>query len=232
MIKTKLFPLAYKEDIVLSIETIKAIGATRIWDIGCGNGAWAIKVNESVPVVTFELLDNFKFVEEQKIKLLPYWWPKDEKELLEHLNMNEIDFTFHNQDIQHLPDIESDFIRLDTARETQDTIAWCLFNLSDTGVINCCDIKTNKSFDKLMMMQTEVIKGNLELVWLGEAEGVWCRPGRGEELREKLLDNQDLHNYFGYFDECSYELMGTEYKYVRAKLNQSITSQNKGLLNV
>ena len=33
MIKQRTFPLAYKEDIVLSIETMKAINATRIWDM-------------------------------------------------------------------------------------------------------------------------------------------------------------------------------------------------------
>ena len=73
MIKQRTFPLAYKEDIVLSIETIQAINATRIWDIG-----WQlrlIKVNDSLnEFATFELLDDFTFVEEQNLELLPYWW--------------------------------------------------------------------------------------------------------------------------------------------------------------
>ena len=39
-----------------------------------------------------------------------------------------------------------------------------------------------------MLMTEQVVKGNLELVWLGTAEGVWCRPGNGEKIRKKLLN--------------------------------------------
>ena len=80
-----------------------------------------------------------------------------------------------------------------------------------------------------MMMQDEVIKGNLELVWIGEAEAVWSRPGKSEELRNKLLNNKDLQIYFEQFHERSYKLMGKEHKYVCAKLIKTITSRNKGL---
>ena len=230
MIKQRTFPLAYKEDIVLSIETMKAINATRIWDIGCGNCAWAIKVNDSLnEVATFELLDDFTFVEEQNLELLPYWWPSDEEELIEHLDRNNLIYRFHNRHARYLPDTEADFIRLDADEEDENTIANCLFNLSESGVIQMCDIKTNKSLWKFMMMQDEVIKGNLELVWIGEAEAVWSRPGKSEELRNKLLNNKDLQTYFEQFHETSYKLMGIEHKYVCAKLNKTITSRNKGL---
>ena len=230
MIKERTFPLAYKEDIVLSIETMKAINATRIWDIGCGNCAWAIKVNDGLnEVATFELLDDFTFVEEQNLELLPYWWPSDEEELIEHLDRNNLIYRFHNRHARYLPDTEADFIRLDADEEDENTIANCLFNLSESGVIQMCDIKTNKSLWKFMMMQDEVIKGNLELVWIGEAEAVWSRPGKSEELRNKLLNNKDLQIYFEQFHERSYKLMGKEHKYVCAKLNKTITSRNKGL---
>ena len=230
MIKQRTFPLAYKEDIVLSIETMKAINATRIWDIGCGNCAWAIKVNDSLnEFATFELLDDFTFVEEQNLELLPYWWPSDEEELIEHLDRNNLIYRFHNRHARYLPDTEADFIRLDADEEDENTIANCLFNLSESGVIQMCDIKTNKSLWKFMMMQDEVIKGNVELVWIGEAEAVWSRPGKSEELRNKLLNNKDLQIYFEQFHGRSYKLMGKEHKYVCAKLNKTITSRNKGL---
>lgn len=230
MIKKRTFPLAYKEDIVLSIETMKAINATRIWDIGCGNCAWAIKVNDSLNGdATFELLDNFTFVKEQNLELLPYWWPSDEEELIEHLDRNNLIYRFHNRHARYLPDTEADFIRLDADEEDENTIANCLFNLSENGVIQQCDIKTNKSLWKFMMMQDEVIKGNLELVWIGEAEAVWSRPGKSEELKSKLLNNKDLQIYFEQFHEKSYKLIGIEHKYVCAKLIKTITSRNKGL---
>ena len=43
--KTRDFPMSYNEDITLSIETIKIIGATSLWDVGCGNAAWSIWIN-------------------------------------------------------------------------------------------------------------------------------------------------------------------------------------------
>ena len=35
-------PLTNNQDLVLSVETLKYIGATHIWELGCGSGDWSI----------------------------------------------------------------------------------------------------------------------------------------------------------------------------------------------
>ena len=49
-----------------------------------------------------------------------------------------------------------------------------------------------------MMMQDEVIKGNLELVWIGNElrNHLVKTRSRVRELRNKLLNNKDLQTYF------------------------------------
>ena len=219
--KTRDFPMSYNEDITLSIETIKIIGATSLWDVGCGNAAWSIWINKYLSgIIKFYLLDNFEYVNELNFETMPYWWPKNKTELIEHLDSSKIDYEFYETDIKNIPNKKVDYIRLDTDSETQETIAWCLNNLSENGIIQCCDIKINKSFDKIMLMTEQVVKGNLELVWLGTAEGVWCRPGNGEKIRKKLLSNKKLKEYFAYFNNRKYELMGKTHEYLRAKLKR------------
>ena len=35
-------PLTYSQDIILAVETLKVIGATQIWELGCGSGDWSV----------------------------------------------------------------------------------------------------------------------------------------------------------------------------------------------
>ena len=54
---TREFPMSYNEDIALSIETIKIISATSLWDVGCGNAAWSIRINKELSgIIKFYLL--------------------------------------------------------------------------------------------------------------------------------------------------------------------------------
>ena len=220
-------PLGYYQDIILSVETLKVIGATQIWELGCGSGDWSICVDEMYQpgFAEYHLIDNFAFCNGNTdiINKLGYYWPVDEQDIKNHLSEAKLDYKFHNIDINNLPKPKDpiDFVRLDTGGETAETIQWCIDNLSEYGIIQCADITINKSFRKVMLMTEQVIKGNLELLWLGEAEGVWCRKGKSEYLIKKLFNNTNLQEYFGEYQEIRFILMDVKYKYLRARLKES-----------
>lgn len=220
-------PLTNVPDLVLSVETLKLIGATQIWELGCGSGDWSICIDKMYQpgFAEYHLIDNFQFtnLHPDIINRLGYYWPKDEKDIKKHLSEAELDYVFYNIDIANLPAPKEpiDCVRLDTARETAQTIQWCVDNLSKNGIIQCADIRINKSFQKVMLMTEQVIKGSIELVWLGEGEGVWCRKGKGKYLRDKLYNDPDLQDYFGELRYNDSTLMGQYYEYLRARLKQT-----------
>ncbi len=220
-------PLTNDPDLVLSVETLKLIGATQIWELGCGSGDWSICIDKMYQpgFAEYHLIDNFQFtnLHPDIINRLGYYWPKDEKDIKKHLSEAELDYVFYNIDIANLPAPKEpiDCVRLDTARETAETIQWCVDNLSKNGIIQCADIRINKSFQKVMLMTEQVIKGSIELVWLGEGEGVWCRKGKGKYLRDKLYNDPDLQDYFGELRYNDSTLMGQYYEYLRARLKQT-----------
>jgi len=220
-------PLTNVPDLVLSVETLKLIGATQIWELGCGSGDWSICIDKMYQpgFAEYHLIDNFQFtnLHPDIINRLGYYWPKDEKDIKKHLSEAELDYVFYNIDIANLPAPKEpiDCVRLDTARETAETIQWCVDNLSKNGIIQCADIRINKSFQKVMLMTEQVIKGSIELVWLGEGEGVWCRKGKGKYLRDKLYNDPDLQDYFGELRYNDSTLMGQYYEYLRARLKQT-----------
>lgn len=220
-------PLTNVPDLVLSVETLKLIGATQIWELGCGSGDWSICIDKMYQpgFAEYHLIDNFQFtnLHPDIINRLGYYWPKDEKDIKKHLSEAELDYVFYNIDIANLPAPKEpiDCVRLDTARETAQTIQWCVDNLSKNGIIQCADIRINKSFQKVMLMTEQVIKGSIELVWLGEGEGVWCRKGKGKYLRDQLYNDPDLQDYFGELRYNDSTLMGQYYEYLRARLKQT-----------
>jgi len=220
-------PLTNVPDLVLSVETLKLIGATQIWELGCGSGDWSICIDKMYQpgFAEYHLIDNFQFtnLHPDIINRLGYYWPKDEKDIKKHLSEAELDYVFYNIDIANLPAPKEpiDCVRLDTARETAETIQWCVDNLSKNGIIQCADIRINKSFQKVMLMTEQVIKGSIELVWLGEGEGVWCRKGKGKYLRDQLYNDPDLQDYFGELRYNDSTLMGQYYEYLRARLKQT-----------
>tara|TARA_B100001996_G_C18561833_1_gene554887 strand:- start:166 stop:909 length:744 start_codon:yes stop_codon:yes gene_type:complete len=220
-------PLTNDPDLVLSVETLKLIGATNIWELGCGSGDWSICVDKMVQpgLSQYHLVDNFEFsnLHPDIVDYLGYYWPKDEKDIKKHLSEAELDYVFYNIDIANLPDPDDliDCVRLDTAYETSETIQWCVDNLSENGIIQCADIKINKSFQKTMLMTEQVLIGSIEPVWLGEGEGVWCRKGKGHHIREKLFNNTDLQEYFGELKWNEFTLMDKKYEYLRARLKQT-----------
>jgi len=220
-------PLTNDPDLVLSVETLKLISATQIWELGCGSGDWSICIDKMYQpgFAEYHLIDNFQFtnLHPDIINRLGYYWPKDEKDIKKHLSEAELDYVFYNIDIANLPAPKEpiDCVRLDTARETAETIQWCVDNLSKNGIIQCADIRINKSFQKVMLMTEQVIKGSIELVWLGEGEGVWCRKGKGKYLRDQLYNDPDLQDYFGELRYNDSTLMGQYYEYLRARLKQT-----------
>ena len=220
-------PLTNEQDLILSVETLKLIGATQIWELGCGAGDWSICVDKMYQpgFAEYHLIDNFEFsnVHPDIIHKLGYYWPKDETDIKNHLAAAKLDYTFYNIDIANLPTPKEpiDCVRLDTAHETVATIQWCVDHLSEYGIIQCADIRVNKSFQKVMLMTEQVIKGNIEPVWLGEGEGVWCRKGEGKYIRDMLFNNSNLQDYFGELKYNEFTLMGEHYDYLRARLKQT-----------
>ena len=221
------YPLTDGQDVILSVETLKVIGATNIWELGCGSGDWSICVDEMYQpgFAEYHLIDNFQFsnIHPDIIPALGYYWPKDQLDLKKHLSETKLDYVFYDLDIANLPKPKTpiDCVRLDTNAETSETIQWCVDNLSEYGIIQCADITINKSFRKVMMMTEEIIKGNLEPLWMGECEGVWCRKGRGDYIRKKLFDNSELQEYFGELKFVHFTLMGVNYDYLRARLKKA-----------
>ena len=226
-------PLVYYKDIILSVETLKVIGATQIWELGCGSGDWSICVDKMYQpgFAEYHLIDNFQFtnIHPDIINRLGYYWPKDENDIKKHLSEAELDYVFYNIDIANLPEPDDliDCVRIDTAHETAETIQWCVDNLSENGIIQCADIRLNKSFQKVMLMTEQVLIGSIEPVWLGEGEGVWCRKGKGKDLRHKLFNNDELQDYFGELKKNEFTLMGQHYYYLRARLKQTRYSKVK-----
>jgi hypothetical protein len=220
-------PLTHIQDLILSLETLKLIGATHIWELGCGAGDWSICIDKMYQpgFAEFHLIDNFQFtnIHPDIINRLGYYWPKDENDIKKHLSEAKLDYTFYNIDIANLPSPKEpiDCVRLDTAHETAETIQWCVDNLSENGIIQCADIRINKSFHKVMLITEQVIKESIEPVWLGEGEGVWCRKGKGEYLRKKIYKNVNLQEYFGELKKNKFTLMGQHYDYLRARLKQT-----------
>lgn len=220
-------PLTNNQDLVLSVETLKYIGATHIWELGCGSGDWSICVDKMYQpgFAEYHLIDNFQFtnIHPDIINRLGYYWPKDEKDIKKHLSEAKLDYTFYNIDIANLPEPDDliDCVRLDTAHETAETIQWCVDNLSENGIIQCADIRLNKTFRKVMLMTEQVIKGSIEPVWLGEGEGVWCRKGKAKDLRKKIKNNIELQEYFGELIKSEFTLMGKHYEYLRARLKET-----------
>jgi hypothetical protein len=231
-------PLTMDQDIILSVETLKLIGATNIWELGCGSGDWSICVDEMYQpgFAEYHLVDNFQFsnIHPDIIPALGYYWPKDQLDIKKHLSEAKLDYVFYDLDIADLPKPKDpiDCIRLDSNAETSETIQWCVDNLSEYGIIQCGDIRINKSFQKVMKMTEEMIKGNLELVWLGENEGVWCRKDKGSRLRENLFNNSELKKYFGEFKHDHFTLMGVNYDYLRARLKRARYSRVSSELSV
>ena len=226
-------PLTHIQDLILSLETLKLIGATHIWELGCGAGDWSICIDKMYQpgFAEFHLIDNFQFtnIHPDIINRLGYYWPKDENDIKKHLSEAKLDYTFYNIDIANLPSPKEpiDCVRLDTAHETAETIQWCVDNLSENGIIQCADIRINKSFHKVMLITEQVIKESIEPVWLGEGEGVWCRKGKGEYLRKKIYKNVNLQEYFGELKKNKFTLMGQHYDYLRARLKQGKVLKSK-----
>ena len=56
-------PLTNEQDLILSVETLKLIGATQIWELGCGAGDWSICVDKMYQpgFAEYHLIDNFEF---------------------------------------------------------------------------------------------------------------------------------------------------------------------------
>jgi hypothetical protein len=180
-------------DLLITNIILKEHKPSKIYEIGTGNGAWALThFLSGVIEPKYVLLDNFAWAKAGWVG--HKFWPNNEHELSEYLNNvteHSLNFEVVNSNIyDYIESIDdnSNTIRIDMDLDHAG-FSKIVDKLDDRGLLLVDDVVTNNGMNRVVNLIDLKRQGKLYPLWVGLKENAWVKNTvYRDELYEKLCN--------------------------------------------
>lgn len=177
-------------DLLVTNIILKTHNPDKIYEIGTGNGAWAItQFNSGIDTAEYVLLDNFSWATNGWTG--HRFWPKDENDLKEYLlreTNNRLNFTIVNSDIyDYIGTMEDNIsaVRIDMDPDYKG-FEQIIDKLDNNGLLLVDDVVFNMGLNRVVNLIDFKRKEKIYPLWIGLKESAWTK---NIEYRDHLYYN-------------------------------------------